>query len=277
MFSQRIYEQAGIHKRDYILGHARWNLKHLVQLTTSHLDDQVPKARRGFKMSIWQGLRACQEQKQGTHSQMHIYIYIYHAHVVIENAHDTLTSAPFTSGAESAVLNWSSNIYSVLAYLHSQKPPIVHRDIKPDNLLIDSNLNLRLGDLGLSRRCDGDKTLDERYAMTGCCGSLRYMAPEVQDEDDEGIAYYSEKVDVYSTSMVIFFIASGHPPFHRLTADTAAATSIRGGRPTLGEIQKKYDPFITSLIRQGWSQSVRRRPTAQKARSHTGIPFMHFL
>mmetsp|Transcript_11660 Transcript_11660/g.29099 ORF Transcript_11660/g.29099 Transcript_11660/m.29099 type:complete len:690 (-) Transcript_11660:172-2241(-) len=165
-------------------------------------------------------------------------------------------------------LTWAHNMFDVLQFMHSRSPPVVHRDIKPDNLLIDQNMNIRLGDFGLSRLADpGSKAIQGRYCMTGCCGSLRYMAPEVQDDDDEGIALYNEKVDIYSASMVLYFIATGHPPFHRQTAECAAAASIRGGRPTLAEIQNRYDRFFLELIRSTWTHSTRRRPTATQVLS----------
>jgi len=171
----------------------------------------------------------------------------------------------YWSAPQHLLLTWATNLYDVLTFLHSRSPPIVHRDIKPDNLLIDENLNLRLGDFGLSRRIDtGSKSIQGRYMMTGCCGSLRYMAPEVQDDDEEGIALYNDKVDVYSGAMVLYFIATGHPPFHRQTAECAAATSIRGGRPTLSDVQHKYDPFLLEIIRTAWGHSLRRRPTSSQ-------------
>ncbi len=53
------------------------------------------------------------------------------------------------------------------------------------------------------------------------------MAPEVQDEDDDGVALYCQKVDVYSAAMVMYYIVTGQPPFCRQKADSAAASAVR--------------------------------------------------
>ena len=79
-------------------------------------------------------------------------------------------------------------------YLHSRCHPgasIIHRDLKPDNVGFSADGTLKLFDLGL---CTCVRTIvdDQPYAMTGCTGSLRYMAPEVTLR-----LPYTEKVDVY--------------------------------------------------------------------------------
>ena len=58
-------------------------------------------------------------------------------------------------------------------FLHTHNPKIMHRDLKPHNLLIDAAGNLKIGDFGLSR------FKSENESMTGHTGSYRWMAPEV--------------------------------------------------------------------------------------------------
>ncbi|CAG2106346.1 unnamed protein product, partial [Medioppia subpectinata] len=80
-----------------------------------------------------------------------------------------------------------------LQYLHQQNPPIIHRDIKPDNILVLCNTNndvfLKLGDFGLA-------TCHDRSTMTQCLGTVGYMAPEV------GLRQYNFKADVYSVGRI---------------------------------------------------------------------------
>jgi len=72
---------------------------------------------------------------------------------------------------------------------------VIHRDIKPGNLLLTAEGHLKVSDFGLSKIFEGAQL--GAYQMTGVTGTLRYMAPEVMRSED-----YTEKVDVYSFSFV---------------------------------------------------------------------------
>lgn len=101
---------------------------------------------------------------------------------------------------------------SALAYLHEQKPPIVRRDIKPDNILVQyryvGDIYVKFGDFGLSREsCD----------PTTICGSPQYVAPEVYNEWDRRIAHgkkrsYTPAVDIWSLGVTVFKCAYDFPP-----------------------------------------------------------------
>ena len=80
-------------------------------------------------------------------------------------------------------------------YLHMFNPPILHRDLKSLNILLDDNLHVRIADFGWT------KTLD-KY-MTNKIGTYQWMAPEVIGEPN-----YSEKADVFSYSIILWEIAS---------------------------------------------------------------------
>ena len=82
-----------------------------------------------------------------------------------------------------------------IAFLHGCRPPVIHRDIKPGNLLLTAEGHLKVSDFGLSKIFEGAQL--GAYQMTGVTGTLRYMAPEVMRSED-----YTEKVDVYSFSFV---------------------------------------------------------------------------
>ena len=60
-----------------------------------------------------------------------------------------------------------------MTYLHSTKPAVLHRDLKSANILLDESYNAKLTDFGLSRL--NAKT----RSMTGNCGTVQWMAPEV--------------------------------------------------------------------------------------------------
>ncbi|XP_019186070.1 PREDICTED: serine/threonine-protein kinase-like protein At3g51990 isoform X2 [Ipomoea nil] len=85
--------------------------------------------------------------------------------------------------------------------LHSSTPPVIHRDIKSANVLIDRNLNARLGDFGLALRCQDN---DFRLRSTPPAGTMGYLDPGYITPDN-----LSTKTDVFSFGILLLEIISG--------------------------------------------------------------------
>ena len=99
-------------------------------------------------------------------------------------------------------------ILITLNYLHNRK--IVHRDIKPDNILIesmptdkepDAPWQIKIVDFGTAMR------FKKGSKMTQTFGTSYYVAPEVLD------GHYNEKCDIWSAGVVLYMMLSGRPPF----------------------------------------------------------------
>lgn len=100
---------------------------------------------------------------------------------------------------------------SALAYIHGLEPPIAHRDIKPDNILVeyrhDGYISVKLGDFGLSR---------DKVELTTICGTQTYLAPEIYSElqqYDEDRLGYTRAVDIWSLGVVACELAYGLPRY----------------------------------------------------------------
>ncbi|KAL1836162.1 hypothetical protein VTJ49DRAFT_5488 [Mycothermus thermophilus] len=118
---------------------------------------------------------------------------------------------------------------SALRYLHERDEPIVHRDIKPGNILVQSRspyLHIKLSDFGLSRASPD-------YLKTWC-GTSSYAAPEVIEREN-----YDKAVDIWSLGVVVYeyahglpnrnyWLCDGSPWIERVLQELEAATDFWG-------------------------------------------------
>lgn len=145
------------------------------------------------------------------------------------------------------------DIACAVDYLHKRN--VVFRDLKPDNVGYDLNGILKLFDFGLAKELvPQDRTEDGLYKLTGLTGAIRYMAPEV------GLGRpYNEKADVYSWSMIMWFILALEPPFGFYTEDMIRdRVHKRGSRPA---IFKSWSEPISLLMKEGWDNDIAMRPS----------------
>ncbi|CAK9293603.1 unnamed protein product [Gordionus sp. m RMFG-2023] len=103
--------------------------------------------------------------------------------------------------AEDAVRFYLSEIIVGLTFLHSKG--IVHRDIKPDNVLIDKDGHIRITDFGLSKN-----GLNGNNKTRSLCGTPGYLAPEMF-----GGQGYGFSVDFYALGIMMYEMLSGNPAF----------------------------------------------------------------
>lgn len=91
------------------------------------------------------------------------------------------------------------SLCDILSYLHEQAPPVIHRDIKPQNLILDKKGRLRLIDFGISRLYDKDANED-----TVCYGTKHFAAPE-----QYGFAQTDNRTDIFSLGVLLGWLLTG--------------------------------------------------------------------
>ncbi|XP_047319245.1 serine/threonine-protein kinase-like protein At3g51990 [Impatiens glandulifera] len=117
--------------------------------------------------------------------------------------------------------------------LHSLNPPVIHRDIKSANVLIDRSFNARLGDFGLALRCGGDD-----YYSTPPAGTIGYLDPYYVTPDN-----LSTKIDVFSYGILLLEIISGRKA---IDVGYSPPSIVDWAIPLIrrGRIVDVYDPRI---------------------------------
>lgn len=147
---------------------------------------------------------------------------------------------------------WIYELTQAVYFLHHCYYPIMHRDLKPSNILLTEDLHIKLTDFGLSRTI---KKKHEKYKMSGCTGTLRYMAPEVIFNDGED---YDLKIDIYSLALVFWFILTGKIPYAELDLNPHVIQLIKiDYRPDIKDVEIIE---LQELIKQMWSTNPDNRP-----------------
>ncbi|ELP87777.1 serine/threonine protein kinase-transforming protein Rmil, putative [Entamoeba invadens IP1] len=120
-------------------------------------------------------------------------------------------------------------------YLHTQTPPIIHRDLKSHNLLVDQNWSVKVSDFGLS------VTTGEMIKTT-ICGTLAWIAPEILSGQP-----YNTKVDVYSFGIVMWEFLTRDVPYKNVPPQSLPNYVTQVGlRPKLaGEVDNDYLELMT--------------------------------
>lgn len=154
-------------------------------------------------------------------------------------------------------LRMAKEIGMALHYLHKQAPPIWHRDLKSQNILIDSDCHAKLCDFGSSKR---QKDINRQQSVVG---TIPYMAPEMFMLEKGQC--YTEAVDLFSYGLVIWGLLHSKEPgagpqkiplqIKRLNPNLDAGEDI--------DVTKTPQELI-GLLRDSWHRDPGRRPSAKQ-------------
>jgi len=139
-----------------------------------------------------------------------------------------------------------------LAYLHRESNTVLHRDLKPLNLLVDCNGTLKVADFGISQMKisigENETDLDGYYASSNA-----WVAPEVF-----GGSPYTDKSDVFSFGVILWEILTCEVPWEGMNS-LVVLTQVfkKSHRP---ELPATCSPILRSLIERCWSQDPQDRP-----------------
>lgn len=122
---------------------------------------------------------------------------------------ETLKSYLNTYGPcdQNQAVSWGLEILSVLSYLHSQDPPVIYRDMKPGNIIVQPNGSLKVIDFGIARTYKTGKNED-----TAALGTAAYAAPEQFDKDNGTSCQTDQRTDIYNFGVTLYVMLTNRVP-----------------------------------------------------------------
>ena len=178
----------------------------------------------------------------------------------------TLTKLVAKNGPLSPGLAASIIRQAALGLLHAHRAGIVHRDVKPGNLIRAADGTIKVLDLGLAqisnvlwsedgRELGRVQDPDSRHKRKGrLIGTLAYMAPEQLENPDEA----DPRSDIYSLGAVLFFLLTGKPPFQGEYLDQVYGHR-HGEIPDLMQIRSDVDLGLANLLRRMMAKRLSER------------------
>ena len=177
--------------------------------------------------------------------------YLVMEHIAGEDLAERLKSnnKPFPL---SWVLFWADQLLDALTYLHSHEPPILHRDIKPQNLKLTAENHIVLLDFGLSKNNTGETKITTYGSIVGY---TPHYAPMEQIRGTGTDA----RSDIYSLSATLFQILTNTVPPDSLTRADVLLNDSPDPLKLICEVNPEVSQAVSDVISRGMSVSQERR------------------
>ena len=175
------------------------------------------------------------------------------------------------------ILNWKETLHFSMQIAkgleHAHSRGIVHRDIKPHNIMVLKNGSVKVMDFGIARVMNKSNTLTKE-----ALGSVHYISPE----QAKG-GHTDNRSDLYSLSVVMYEMMAGRPPYDGESAVAVAIQHINGGAPAPSVLNPNIPVGLEQIIMKGMALEIRDRYVSatemlqdmEEFRKNPGIQFEH--
>ena len=151
------------------------------------------------------------------------------------------------------VLNWKETLHFAMQIAqgleHAHSRGIIHRDIKPHNIMVLKNGSVKVMDFGIARVMSKTNTLTKE-----ALGSVHYISPE----QAKG-GYTDNRSDIYSLSVVMYEMMTGRPPYDGESPVAVAIQHINGGAPRPSTLNPNIPAGLEQIIMKGMALEVNDR------------------
>src|SRR5919205_755692 len=151
------------------------------------------------------------------------------------------------------VLLWADELLDALEYLHAQEPPVVHRDIKPQNIKRTTQGRMVLLDFGLAKG-------DPSRAGTTATGSVLGYSPTYAPLEQVQGTGTDARSDIYSLGATLYHLLTGVPPVDALTRAAAVVNGEADPLRAAHVAQPQVPVAISRVVRRAMSQKASLRP-----------------
>lgn len=154
--------------------------------------------------------------------------------------------------SEEGLWRFIRDVASGLAYLHSKQPPIIHQDIKPDNILILKSGDFVVTDFGISKQLRA--TLRKSAKSLNSAGAISYMGPERFSKQYQAV----KASDIWSLGASIFELATNELPF------CGMGGSLQKQGADMPELPEEFSETLNMVCQSCMAKQPWDRPTAQQ-------------
>ncbi|XP_003496603.1 sperm motility kinase Z-like [Cricetulus griseus] len=143
-------------------------------------------------------------------------------------------------------------LLSAIGYCHDEG--VIHRDLKPDNVIVDEQGKVKIIDFGLGARFRPGQKLER------LCGAFQFIPPEVF----LGIPYDGPKVDIWTLGVLLYYMVTGTVPFGGATLSELREQVLKGKYDIPYRLSKELRSMISLLL----TMNARQRPMVWDLRGH---------
>ncbi len=143
---------------------------------------------------------------------------------------------------------WTRQALDALDYAHQHG--VIHRDVKPSNLMFDGAGHLKIVDFGIALTLDG-----RRLTTTGSLGTPHYMSPEQIRRPQE----VDHRTDVYAMGVVLYEMLAGHPPFDAISDFEVRLAQVNETPKPLATQNPEIPPTLEAIVMKALAKDPNER------------------